>query len=69
MMTRDDFLDSRVPREAKDMNSPMVAENMTIPRTFMPSLVPGSVLNTTSGGGVKSREKLWMSVPLSSWMS
>lgn len=50
------------------MNSPMVAEKMTIPSTFMPSLVPGSVLNTTSGGGVKSREKFWMSVPSSSWM-
>lgn len=47
-----------IRRETNDMNLPIVAENMTIPRTFMPSLVPGSVLKTTSGGGVRSREKL-----------
>lgn len=38
-------------------NIPMVAENITIPNTFMPSLVPGSDLYITSGGGVISRAK------------
>ena len=48
--------------------SPIVAEKITIPSTFMPSLVPGDVFMMTSGGGVRSREKFWTSVPLSSWM-
>lgn len=47
---------------------PMVAENITIPRTFIPSLVPSRVRMSTSGGGVRSRAKFWMSVPLSSWI-
>lgn len=47
---------------------PIVAEKITIPSTFMPSLVPGDVFIMTSGGGVRSREKFWMSVPLSSWI-
>ena len=48
--------------------SPMVDEKMTIPRTFMPSLFPGRVRTSTSGGGVRSSAKFWMSVPLSSWI-
>lgn len=36
---------------------PIVAEKITIPSTFMPSLVPGEVFTMTSGGGVRSKEK------------
>lgn len=40
---------------------PMVAEKMTIPNTFMPLLVLGTILYLMSGAGVISRNTGWPS--------
>lgn len=42
----------------------MVAEKMTIPRTFMPLLVLGTILYLISGAGVISRKTGWPSLGL-----
>lgn len=44
----------------------MVAEKITMPRTFICWLLPGLVLYMTSGGGVSSRYTVW---PLGSFSS